>query len=371
MRVERLELRNFRNYQYQSIEFGEGINILFGENAQGKTNVLEALYITATGKSQRTNNYQDMIRKGAEGFEISLGAYIRDMNCRIDIRYYREKGKYAEINGIRRNRLSDILGTLNMIFFSPETLDTVKGSPLQRRRFIDVLLCQVSKSYLYSLQQYNQLVKNKSHALKRGRTDKKYDDIIPIWNASISRHGGRIAYIRDRTIRRLDSFMKEEMRRISNGTEESELIYKTFAESCAEADEAYYVDSLEMKLKEGINREKELGQCLFGPHRDDIVILLNGMNSRQYCSQGQQRSLALALVLSELRWIDEIKGDRPVLLLDDVMSELDCGRQEYLMKGLRNIQTIITTTDDQKLCQGEFLTASKYRVVSGTVTRIV
>lgn len=371
MKVERLELKNFRNYEYQSIEFGEGINILYGENAQGKTNVLEALYITATGKSQRTNNYQDMIRKGAEGFEISLKAAIRERTNHIDIRYFREKGKHAEINGIKRNKISDILGTMNMIFFSPETLEIVKGSPLQRRKFIDVLLCQVSKSYLYSLQQYNRLIKNKSLALKKGRIDKKYDDVIPIWNANISKQGGRIAYIRDRTVRRLNDFMKEEMKRISNGKEESDLIYKTYTESQPEADEAFYVERLDKKLKEGIRKEKELGQCLYGPHRDDIEILLNGMNSRQYCSQGQQRSLALALVLSELKLVDEIKGDRPVLLLDDVMSELDNSRQEYLMMGLRDIQTIITTTDDQRLDHGEFSAANKYRVVSGTVERII
>jgi recF protein len=371
LKVERLELKNFRNYVHQSVDFGEGINILFGENAQGKTNILEALYITATGKSQRTNNYHDLIRNGSDGFEISLKSMVREMDTRIDIRYFREKGKHVEINGIKRNRISDILGTLNMIFFSPETLDIVKGSPLQRRKFIDILLCQVSKSYLYSLQQYNKLIKNKSIALKKGRTDKKYDDIIPIWNENIAKHGGRIAYIRDRTIRRLDVFMKEEMASISDRKEESALIYRTYTDCPSGSDESYYVECLSRKLREGMAREKELGQCIYGPHRDDIVIMLNGMNSRQYCSQGQQRSLALALVLSELRWIDELKGDRPVLLLDDVMSELDMKRQEYLMTGLKGIQTIITTTDDKRLTRGEFRNANKYRVVSGTVTRVV
>lgn len=371
MKVERLDVRNFRNYENQSVVFGDGINILYGENAQGKTNILEALYLTATGKSQRTNSYHDLIRYGTDGFEISLKAKVRENDIRIDIRYFREKGKHVEINGIKRNKISDILGTLNMIFFSPETLDIVKGSPMKRRKFIDILLCQVSKSYLFSLQQYNLLVKNKSIALKKGRDDKKYEDIIPIWNANISKHGGRIAYIRDRTIRRLDFFMKEEIRRISDMKEESALIYKTYVQCPHDPSEDYYVESLERKLMEGMDREKELGQCLYGPHRDDIEILLNGMNSRQYCSQGQQRSLALALVLSELRWIDEIKGDRPVLLLDDVMSELDGKRQEYLMKGLSGIQTIITTTDDQRFLREEFKSANRYRVVTGTVTRVV
>jgi len=371
LRVERLELKNFRNYAYQSIEFGEGINILYGENAQGKTNVLEALYITATGKSQRTSNYQEMVRTGCEGFEISLRAVSGERTSQVDIRYSREKGKYAEVNGIRRDRISDILGTLNMIFFSPETLDIVKGSPQQRRKFLDILLCQVSKNYLYSLQQYNQLVKNKSLALKKGRNERKYDEIIPIWNANMAKHGGRIAYIRDRTIKRLNQYMKEEIRRISRQREESDLIYRTFTDCINDADEAYYAEKLEIRMREGMNKEKELGQCLYGPHRDDVEILLNGMNSRHYCSQGQQRSLALALVLSELKWIEEIMGDTPVLLLDDVMSELDQSRQEYLMKGLSGIQTIITTTDDHIMGHGLFEKADRYRVISGTVTRMI
>lgn len=370
MRVERLELKNFRNYVYQSIEFGDGINILYGENAQGKTNVLEALYITATGKSQRTNNYHEMVRYGCEGFEISLKAECRERTNQVDIRYSREKGKYAEVNGIKRNRISDILGTLNMIFFSPETLEIIKGSPLQRRKFLDVLLCQVSKSYLYSLQQYNQLVKNKSIALKKGRTEKKYEEIIPIWNENMAKHGGKIAYVRDRTIKRLNQYMKEELLRISNRKEVSELIYRTFTECMPEADESYYVNKLEDRMREGMNKEKEMGQCLYGPHRDDIEIMLNGMNSRHYCSQGQQRSLALALVLSELKWIEEIKGDTPVLLLDDVMSELDHKRQEYLINGLKDIQTIITTTDDHIMGHKNFGKAIRYKVESGTVRRM-
>lgn len=371
MKVERLDLKNFRNYESQTIVFGDGVNILYGENAQGKTNILEALYITATGKSQRTNNYQDMIKYGSDGFEISLEAATRErINC-VNIRYSREKGKYAEINGIRRNRISDILGAMNMIFFSPETLDIVKGAPAQRRKFLDILLCQVSKSYLFSLQQYNRLVKNKSLALKKGRNDRKYDEIIPIWNANIAKHGGKIAYIRDRTVRRLNEYMKEEIRKISNYREDSDLVYKTYTGCYLSADEAYYAERLTSKLKEGMDREKKMGQCLYGPHRDDVEILLNGMNSRQYCSQGQQRSLALALVLSELKWIEEIKGDTPVLLLDDVMSELDHGRQEYLVKGLKNIQTIITTTDDHILSHGGFGNANKYKVVNGTVNKMI
>lgn len=349
MHVEKLELKDFRNYVSQSIVFDHGINILYGENAQGKTNVLEALYITATGKSQRTNNYHDLIRKDADGFNIKMSAFAGERLNQIAIRYSREEGKYAEVNGIRRNRISDILGTMNMIFFSPETLEIVKGPPVGRRKFIDILLCQVSKSYLYSLQQYNQIIKNKSLALKKGKHDRKYDEIIPIWNEHLSGHGGRIAFVRDKAVKRLNAFMKEEMLRISDGTETSEIIYKTFADCPENPSEIYYSEQLADNLNKGMKKEKELGQCIIGPHRDDMEILLNGLNSRQYCSQGQQRSLALSLVLSELKWIEEIKGDKPVLLLDDVMSELDRKRQDYLLRGLYDIQTIITTTDDNIL----------------------
>lgn len=367
MFVEKLELRNFRNYTNQSIVFDDGINILYGENAQGKTNILEALYITATGKSQRTNNYHDMIKNGSDGFEIKMSAATGERLNQIEIRYSREEGKYAEVNGIRRNKISDILGTMNMIFFSPETLEIIKGSPQERRKFIDVLLCQVSKNYLYSLQQYNQILRNKSLALRKGKTEKKYEEIIPIWNEHLSGHGGRIAFVRDRTIKRLNAFMKEEMSKISDGVETSEIIYRTFADCPENPTEVYYSERLAEKLNQGMKKEKDIGQCLIGPHRDDMEILLNGMNSRQYCSQGQQRSLALSLVLSELKWIEEIKGDKPVLLLDDVMSELDRKRQDYLLKGLYDIQTIITTTDDNILKDDMNRKVKSMHVKSGKV----
>lgn len=367
MYVKRLELDNFRNYKRQSIVFGDGINILYGENAQGKTNILEALYLTATGKSQRTNNYHDLIMNGTDGFEVRMDAVSNDSLKRIGIRYTKDKGRYAEVNGIRRNRISDILGTMNMIFFSPETLDIIKGSPQCRRKFIDVLLCQVSKSYLHSLQQYNQIIKNKSAALKKGRNDKKYDEVIPVWNEHLAGHGGRICYIRDKTIRRLDDYMKREIEKITSGGESSELAYKTFTGCPDMPDEAYYREQLRLKLEQGRARERELGQCLYGPHRDDIEISLNCMNSRQYCSQGQQRSLALSLVIGELKLVEEIRGEKPVLLLDDVMSELDQKRQEYLLKGLYDIQTIITTTDVEQLKSGLRREVTCMRVVSGNV----
>ncbi len=346
MTIQEVESKHFRNYKAQSLSFGEEINILYGQNAQGKTNILEALYIASTGKSHRTNNYNDLIQKDQSGFEIKLRAAMKERENSIIIRYSRESGKSAEINGIKRDKLSDILGTLNMIFFSPETLEVVKGSPAMRRKFLDILLCQTNKQYLYLLKTYNSLIKNKSIALKRGKVDRKYEELIPVWNEQISSYGGKIVYLRMVAINSLNLYMKKEIYKITDGSETSELVYKSFCNINEEKNEAYFEKELLNSLNKGKQKEINIMQCIYGPHRDDFEILLNNMNSRQYCSQGQQRTLALSLILAELFFIEDIKGEKPVLLLDDVMSELDLKRQEYLLKGLTDVQTIITTTDE-------------------------
>ncbi|NLM73469.1 MAG: DNA replication/repair protein RecF [Clostridiaceae bacterium] len=345
MTVKQLMVRNFRNYECQVIDFGEGINILYGNNAQGKTNILEALYIAATGKSYRTNNYQDLIQYGKLSFEIKLSALTDERENSILIRHSKGKGRFIEVNGVKRDKISDILGTFNIIMFSPETLEIVKGSPQLRRKFLDILLCQTDRKYLFYLQQYNKLIKNKSVALRRGREDRKFDEVIPVWNERISVLGGKIAALRNETLHKLNRHMNEEIKKITSGKETSLLIYNTFCECSENSDEKYFENQLRKKLNEGIEKEFRLCQCLYGPHRDDFEILLNGMNSRHYCSQGQQRTLALSLIISQLYYIKEVKNEKPVLLLDDVMSELDLSRQEYLLNGLYDVQTMITTTD--------------------------
>lgn len=366
MNVKELQLFNYRNYKEQRITFGEGINIFYGQNAQGKTNILEALYISSTGKSHRTNNYNELVNHEALGFEINLLSNISHRDTTIVIKYSKAKGKHAEINGVKRDKLSDILGTLNMILFSPETLDVVKGAPGVRRKFLDILLCQIDRNYLYLLKRYNLLIRNKSIALKQGR-DKKYKDIIPIWNEQISEYGGKIAFIRNRTITELNIFMNREIEGITKGTETSELVYKTFCSFEDGVDEKYFTEELSKKLIKGLERETEIGQCLYGTHRDDFEILLNGMNSRQYCSQGQQRTLALTLILAELFFVENIKEEKPVLLLDDVMSELDQTRQEYLLRGLRDVQTIITTTDELPYSSIKGSDINRFYVERGTI----
>lgn len=365
MTIQEVELHQFRNYTKQNLSFGDEINILYGQNAQGKTNILESLYISSTGKSHRTNNYHDLIQNGQTGFEIKLRATVNNRENSIIIRYSKDTGKSAEINGIRREKLSDILGTLNMIFFSPETLEVVKGSPASRRKFLDILLCQTNRQYLHLLKRYNSLIKNKSIALKKGKQEKRYEEIIPIWNEHISAYGGKIVYLRMNAIKKLNLYMKNEIHKITDNTETSELVYKTFCNTDEVKDEAFYKKELLQTLSEGMQKEINILQCIYGPHRDDFEILLNGMNSRQYCSQGQQRTLALSLILSELFFIEEVKGEKPVLLLDDVMSELDLKRQEYLLRGLSNVQTIITTTDEIPYISLEGRNVKKFFIENG------
>lgn len=345
MTVQELELINFRNYKKQRISFCDGINILYGQNAQGKTNILEALYLASTGKSHRTNNYHDLIRNNCRGFEIRLVNIVNGRENTIIIKYSNEKGRFIEINGVKRDKLSDILGTLNIILFSPETLEVVKGSPAIRRKFLDILLCQTDRQYLYVLKRYNQLVRNKAAALKKGKNVKKYSDIIPVWNEHIALSGAKIANMRMNAVKKLDVFMKKEMNSITSGAETSSIQYKTFCEFDENSDEEYFRERLSEILRIGMEKEISISQCVYGPHRDDFEIMLNGLNSRHFCSQGQQRTLALSLILAELFYTEEIRGEKPVLLLDDVLSELDMKRQEYLLKGLSDVQTIITATD--------------------------
>jgi len=252
-----------------------------------------------------------------------------------------------------------------MIFFSPETLEVVKGSPASRRKFLDILLCQTNRQYLHFLKRYNSLIKNKSIALKKGKQEKRYEEIIPIWNEHISAYGGKIVYLRMNAIKKLNLYMKNEIHKITDNTETSELVYKTFCNTDEVKDEAFYKKELLQTLSEGMQKEINILQCIYGPHRDDFEILLNGMNSRQYCSQGQQRTLALSLILSELFFIEEVKGEKPVLLLDDVMSELDLKRQEYLLRGLSNVQTIITTTDEIPYISLEGRNVKKFFIENG------
>jgi len=336
MGVKKVRLKNFRNYIDEEICLSDNVTLIYGENAQGKTNIIEALYLFSTGKSHRTNNNNELIRHGESFFDISLE--FEDNNYRQSMNIIYEKGnkKRLFINEVKKERMSDVLGVIPSVLFSPESLSCIKGSPGERRRTIDIVLCQISKKYLYNLQKYNKIVKNKNVLLK----EKQLNPQLDIWNESQAKTGTAIIEERRELLFNIEKRMKRIMHGISEGKEDVSIRYRTYSER----DGKDYESLLEL-LNEKKEKEMEQGVCLYGPHRDEIEIFLNNRNSRYYCSQGQQRSLALAMNIAVMEEIEEKTGKEPVLLLDDVMSELDEKRRKFLYELIRNKQAVITSTE--------------------------
>ena len=400
MKLVSLHLENFRNYEAQDIVFGEGVNILYGDNAQGKTNVVEAVHLLATGKSHRTRHLADLIRHGTDGFRIEAVLQQADRPMRLMLAYDRRKGKQLLVNDIPRQRWSELLGMLHVLMFSPETMDVVKGGPAERRRFLDILLCQLDARYLRCLQQYTALLRQKSAALRERGSQGRYEGLFPVWNEGMAKSGGYVAWKRMETALRIERLANRELQVLSGGREKLVLTLQTFTGATSSVvmdkgeptgidrthvdvvqgsegfkttvqdagglDTAGPADTriatqraaelaipsvdalagrLHQKLERMLQREREAGQCLAGVHRDELQIGLNDSAARVFASQGQQRSVALSLILASMYLYREEAGELPLLLLDDVMSELDPMRQQHLIQVLEKTQTLITTTD--------------------------
>lgn len=343
MVIKKLQLKNFRNYREEEIVFSENVSLIYGENAQGKTNIVEALYLFATGKSHRTKNINELIRYGENFFEIVLFFEEDRYDQTLEIRYEKGKSKQLLINEVKKERMSDLLGVVPSVLFAPESLLYVKGSPGERRKILDIVLCQMSKKYLSNLQKYNRIMKNKNILLRELQTGIRHQEQLEIWNESQAKMGTNIICERKNLIKGLEKRMNRLLQGISDGRERINLKYKTFDDE----DKPVY-EALIDAIRKNTNREIDQGSCLIGPHRDDLEIYVNQRNSRIYCSQGQQRSVALALNIAILEELEEKLGKTPILLLDDVMSELDEKRQKYLFDVIDHRQTIITTTEKSK-----------------------
>jgi len=341
--IKKLQLKNFRNYIEEEVVFSENISLIYGENAQGKTNIVEALYLFATGKSHRTKNINELIRYGESFFDIIL--YFEEDNYEqtLELRYEKGKGKLLLINEVKKDRISDLLGVVPSVLFAPESLLTVKGSPGDRRKILDIVLCQMNRTYLSNLQKYNKIIKNKNILLRELQVRNQHYPQLEVWSEGQARTGSYIICERKELIRSLEKRMNRLLYGISEGKEKIQLKYKTFEDEGKQINEA-----LVETIKRNINREIDQGNCLIGPHRDDMEIYVNQRNSRMYCSQGQQRSVALAMNIAILEELEEKMGKPPILLLDDVMSELDEKRQKYLFDVIDKRQTIITTTEKSK-----------------------
>lgn len=311
-----IELKNFRNYKDLKLEFDRNLNIILGQNAQGKTNLLEAVYITGMGKSFRTNSDREMIMFNEDFAKVRANVIEDNREDEIEIQY-RKEGKIIKLDSIKLQRTVDLLETVFIVVFSPEDLKIVKEGPDNRRRFIDRELCQIKPVYYSELGNYKKVLKEKNILLREENRDK---GLYAVFDEALAEYGIRIAEARKKFIERLNEISKELHTSISGGTEDIKLSYETKIK-----DKEDYL----RVLKENFERDIKKGYTSFGPHKDDIAISINDIDIRTFGSQGQQRTAALSMKLAELSLIKQETGRDAVLLLDDVLSELDQNRQKF------------------------------------------
>ena len=361
MYIKSLELKNYRNYNDLSIEFEKGTNILYGNNAQGKTNVLEAIYVASTTKSHRGSKDREIINFDKDEAHIKITVMKKDVPVRIDIHLKKNKSKGIAINGIPIKKASELFGILNVVFFSPEDLNIIKNGPAERRRFVDLELCQLDKIYVHNLVNYNKILNNRNKLLRDLGFcyDKELLATLDIWDMQLADYGAKIITRRNQFIEEINEIIYDIHRNITNGKEELVIKYEPNITGNNIYDELVRTRDKDLKLK----------TTSVGPHRDDISFLNKKIDIRKYGSQGQQRTAALSLKLSEIELVKSIIKDTPVLLLDDVLSELDSNRQRHLLGNLNNVQTLITCTGLDEFVENRFNIDSIYKVVEGTVER--
>ena len=346
MECKKVQIKNFRNIEEAELVFDPGINLLVGENAEGKTNLLEAIGFSAIGKSFRTNHEEDLIKFGAETAEISLDFCdsLREQN--ITVRMMPGRRRRIEHNHVKATRISDVVGLFRTVLFCPEHLALVKEGPGERRNFLDVALSQLYPVYLKSLQRYNQILKQRNQLIRDYEKDPvSFDSTIELWSAQLAKEAATIAFYREEYVRLANERVKEYFLEMTKGKEIPELIYEGSSKSDSYRDKEIVEKEYFALLSEHHDREIGAGCTLYGIHKDDIEILLNGKSARLFASQGQQRSLSLALKLAEGDLSARVSGEIPVFLFDDVFSELDKNRREYLSSKLSGKQVIITTCE--------------------------
>ncbi len=376
MFFKRVFLKNFRNYSSLDLVPGEGINVFFGKNAQGKTNLLEALYLILSGRSHRVAKEDEMIRWGSGSSYIKALVSGKDTDTVIEFGLSPESGKVIRVDGKNVKRISDLTDIASCVMFSPDDLELVKGSPSVRRRFLDELISQLRPKYRYNLSRYNRLVLQKNNLLREIKERSgKAADTLELWNQQLASLGAEILSTRFEVTAELSVHTKEISARISGGDEAVELLYLSSMECTPE--EGVDVDGLkERLLKEYSKRRNEevyRGITIVGPHRDDFSFMAGGtggIDLKVYGSQGQQRSGVLSLKMAQLEYVKEKRGEYPVLLLDDVLSELDESRRDYLLRTVtERIQSFITSTDFDVLGRRAPDGTSFFEVSGGNVKR--
>lgn len=357
MVIESIELKNYRNYDELHMDFHCGTNILYGDNAQGKTNILEAIYVCATTKSHRGSKDREIIQFDREESHIKLNLRKNDTPYRIDMHLKKNKAKGVAVNGVPIRKASELFGIVNVVFFSPEDLNLIKNGPAERRRFVDLELCQLNKLYVHSLVQYNKIVTQRNKLLKDLSFRPEYEETLDIWDMQLVQYGREIIRFREEFVGQLNGIIRDIHYNLSGDKEELHICYEPNVTA----------ENFEAALKKSRFGDMKQKTTLTGPHRDDLSFLVNGIDIRKYGSQGQQRTAALSLKLAEIELVKKIVNDYPILLLDDVLSELDGSRQNHLLAGINHIQTMITCTGLEDFVNNRFQIDKIFKVVNGTV----
>ncbi len=356
MYIKEIYLKNFRNYEEEKISLEKGINLFFGNNAQGKTNVIESIFLSSMGKSFRARKEKELITFEKNNSEIEIKYEKKDREGNIKY-LIEENGKKIFVNGISLKKTSEILGNINIVLFSPEDINIIKDGPANRRKFINMLICQLRPNYIYVYNLYYKILEQRNSFLKNATKENFNNNLLEIYDEKLSENAQKIYEYREEFINKI----KEKIEKIHNDvTEGKEKIKIKYISDCF--DKEKFLE----KLKENRKKDIEKGYTTIGIHRDDIYFYINGKKIDTYGSQGQQRTAILTLKQAELEVIKEDIGENPILLLDDFMSELDNKRKINFLKGIKNTQIIITCTDDFKK---EDLKMKKFFVESGKILK--
>lgn len=359
MRIKSLKLKNFRNYDLLSLEFDHATNIFYGDNAQGKTNILEAIYLSGTTKSHRGTKDRDMIQFGHDESHIETVIEKNYVEFKIDMHLKKNSPKGIAINKMPIRKASELFGVIHLVFFSPEDLNIIKNGPSERRRFIDLELAQLDKLYLNDLANYNRIINQRNRLLKDIYNREDLLSTLEIWDMQLADYGKKVIERREKFIEEINGIIASVHQKLTDGKEQLSLSYEK--------------SSGETELFDAIvkNRDRDIRMksTSVGPHRDDICFRVGDLDIRKFGSQGQQRTAALSLKLSEIELVKMLIKDEPVLLLDDVLSELDKNRQHALLDTIKNIQTIVTCTGVEEFVNRRFEINKIFYVNHGHVSK--
>ena len=359
MIVKSLKLQNYRNYKELDISFSPATNIFYGKNAQGKTNILEAIYVGGTTRSHRSSRDKELICFEQDEAHIEMEVEKRGILYDIDMHLKKNQPKGVAINKSPIRRASELFGIVNLVFFSPENLNIIKSAPSERRRFINMELCQLDKVYLSDLISYQHVLQQRNRLLKEAAVRKDAADTLPVWDEQLALYGNKIMAGRKIFIQKLNEIMYNIHKRLTGNLEELQIVYYPGTGDLP----------MEDALLRSMDRDLRFQSTSVGPHRDDLVFLSNGVDVRSYGSQGQQRTAALSLKMAEIEFVKEAVHDTPVLLLDDVLSELDQSRQEYLLDSIHDVQTMVTCTGLDEFVSHRFHIDQIFEVDRGTVQK--